>query len=44
MRLKTKSRKGLDADISGPRKRFRQLIAYYYQGGVWKKVKKVRGL
>lgn len=44
MKLKTKSRKGLDADFSGPRKRIKQLIAYYFQGGKWYKTKKVRGL
>lgn len=42
--LKTKKRKGLYAEASGPRRKVKYLTAYFLQGGKWKRVKLVKGL
>lgn len=38
-----KKRKALYATVTGPKRIVKQLQAYYYQGGKWLKVKKVKG-
>lgn len=37
-------RKGLYAELSGGKRKVIYLQAYFYQGGKWRKVKKVKGL
>jgi len=39
-----KNKKGFYAELSQPKKKVIYLQSYFYQGGKWFKVKKVKGL
>lgn len=39
-----KNKKGFYAELTGAKKKVIYLQAYFYQGGKWHKVRKVKGL